>query len=835
MRIAEPLQLPPHLQQTLRLAADYQQGGRLPEAEALYRQVLALHPGHPETLHCLGALSIQMGKPEAALPCLEQARQAEPGNAAHWLLLTQCLLELNRPKDAKKLIAEAIRKGLRHPRANELLERARSGRTKSAERAIPLKQQIAALEHLFNAGRFSEAESQAQALVQRDPKAGQGWHILAMARLAQSNYQAALEPLRRALKLKPEVAELHYNLGYVLERLDRPEEAVAAYRRAVQIKPNLAEAHNNLGNVLKDLKRYEEALAAYQRAAVMNPSAAEIRMNKGDALSCLGRLEEAVGMYRNALDLKPDLPEAYNSLSSVLGLLGRHEEALDASRQALRLKPNYFDALKNMGINLGKCLRLAEEAEVYRRALELRKDAVVYRNYGGTLLEMGRIAEALAAYRCALELDPGDLLVRSSLLALANYMEGIPSETLLAEARTYGEVVSKMAVPFTAHDNAPEPGRCLRVGLVSGDLGEHVVGHFLEGVLANLDRFRVELFAYSTACHPESAKNTRLRACVAHWREATPDVLNDGALARQIHEDGIDILVDLSGHTGRNRLPVFAWKPAPVQVAWLGYFATTGLAAMDYILADRWVLPPDEEGDFVEKPWRLPDSYYCFTPPDTPADVGKLPALENAYVTFGCFNNLTKLNDRVIACWARVLKAVPGSRLFLKSKALGDASVAAAYRERFASHGIGPERLRMEGASPRADYLAAFNAVDMALDPFPFPGGTTSVEGLWMGVPVLTLKGERFIGHQGETILHSAGLPEWIAENVEDYVAKAAAFAQDLEKLATLRAGLREQVLASPLFDAPRFARNLEDAFRGMWRKWCEQQTAVKSPQSLIQ
>lgn len=755
-------QLPPHHQQNLRLAFAFLQGGRFSEAESLYRQVLSQFPGHPEALRCLGSLLMQTGKPDAALAVLQHAQKVDPGNGAHSLLLTECLLNLGRSKEAKKVIADAIRRGLRHPKADELLARARSGRSKQAERAVTPTKEIAILEQMLNAGRFSEAEMRSEALVRDHPGEEQGWHILAMARMAQGRFEAALEPLLRAIQLKPGGAELHFKLGHSYEKLRR--------------------------------------------------------------------LDESARAYRAALKLRPDFPEAQNGLLLVLPGLGNYEEAVQVCGRILARKPDYFPALNNMALFLHKTGRASEAIEVYRRAIALGNDfAELHANYGNALKDAGRLDEALSEYRRAIALNPDYLESRDNLLFILNYKEGAASEEMLSEARSYGAVVTRMATPYTAYGNTPEPDRRLRIGLVSGDLLEHPVGYFLEGVLANLEPTRLELFAYSSAYYPDSALNTRLRACVAHWRDATPDLVNDEALARQIREDGIDILVDLSGHTGRNRLPVFAWKPVPVQVAWLGYFATTGLEAMDYILADRWVLPPDEESAFVEKPWRLPDSYYCFTPPDIPVEMGSLPALKKAYITFGCFNNLTKLNDRVIACWARVLEAVPGSQLFLKSKALGDVSVAADCRERFARNRIGPERLRLEGVSPRADYLAAFNEVDIALDPFPFPGGTTSVEGLWMGVPVLTLRGECFIGHQGETILHSAGLPEWIADSEDDYVAKAAAFASDLTKLAALRARLRDQALASPLFDAPRFARQLEDAFRGMWRNWCEQQKSFKS------
>jgi predicted O-linked N-acetylglucosamine transferase (SPINDLY family) len=298
--------------------------------------------------------------------------------------------------------------------------------------------------------------------------------------------------------------------------------------------------------------------------------------------------------------------------------------------------------------------------------------------------------------------------------------------------------------------------------------------------------------------------------------------LSDENLAQQIREDGIDILIDLSGHTAHNRLPMFAWKPAPIQVSWLGYFATTGVTAIDYLIADPWTLPESEEANFTENIWRLPETRLCFTPPDVDMEITPLPALSNGHLTFACFNNLTKMNDTVVALWARILAAVPTSRLFLKSKQLREASVRQSVVDRFAAHGIDSERLILEGLSPRAEYLATYQRVDIALDPFPYTGGTTSVEALWMGVPVLTLAGECFLSRQGVGLLMNAGLPEWIAADADDYVARAVSHASDLQRLAALRNGLRQQVLASPVFDAQRFAHHFETALRGMWKKWCD-------------
>jgi predicted O-linked N-acetylglucosamine transferase (SPINDLY family) len=319
----------------------------------------------------------------------------------------------------------------------------------------------------------------------------------------------------------------------------------------------------------------------------------------------------------------------------------------------------------------------------------------------------------------------------------------------------------------------------------------------------------------------------RIKSCCKEW--CSTAIHSDKNLARKIRDDDIDILIDLSGHTAHNRLLMFAWKPAPIQVSWLGYFATTGVPTIDYLIADPWTLPEDEEVNFTEKIWRLPETRLCFTAPEIEVEIGDLPALTNDYITFGCFNNLAKVNISVITLWARVLTSVPGSRLHLKSKQFGDASVYERILNCFASHGIAPHRLKLEGASPRLEYFQTYNRIDIALDPFPFTGGTTSAESLWMGVPVLTMAGERFLSRQGVGLLMNAGLPEWIAVDQDDYVARAVRHASDLQRLAALRKGLRQQVLDSPIFDAPRFARHFEEALRGMWTHWCNQQTALHS------
>ncbi|MDP3586122.1 MAG: tetratricopeptide repeat protein [Thiobacillus sp.] len=855
--------LPPDLQQTLRLALEFRRGGRLDEAEALYRNGLVRHPRQPNLLGHLGELLMQKGNFTAAQPLLEQVRQMEPGVAQHWLLLTQCLLALGHAKDAKKLISEAIGKGLRHPMADELLRQARSGHKQKAEKPVPLNEALRQLDALFQAGRYAEMEAFARVVQRRHAKAPRVWYLLGMAALAQGRYQDAIQPLWHAVEHEPGMAPAQFNLGFALEELGRFDEALEAYRRTIEIAPQLADAHNNLGNVLQKLNRSSEALVAYDRALVLRPESAGYHMNRGDALRGMERLEEAISAYERALNLQPGLVEVHVNLALVLHLLGRYEESIEVSQRAIKLRPKYFDAYQGLGHALRRLKRYEDAAAAYRYAAELRPDeASSYISLGATLRDASRHDGALTALQRALELKPDSaaainlfastlldlgrydkaidvyhqglaLLSRdpegffstySNLLLVLNYRARDTPETLLAKARVFGEKAAQKAVRFVDYDNPIDPDRRLRVGLVSGDLGQHPVGYFLQNVLEHLASDKLELFVYATA-ERKDALNERLRRSIPHWHDASVAKMSDEVLANKIRADGIDILIDLAGHTSKNRLPVFAWKAAPVQVTWLGYLGTTGLDTMDYILADRWALPHGEERQFTETPWRLPETYICFSPPDLTLEVEPLAALGEGYVTFGCFNNLNKISDQVVACWARVLQAVPGGRLYLKTKTLGVSEVREKLVSDFGRFGIAPERLILDGQfANHEEHFRAYHRVDIALDPFPYPGITTTVEALWMGVPVLSMKGDRFISHQGESILNNVGLPEWIAADEDDYVAKAVAFSGDIQELGALRAGLRERLRASPLCDAPRFAGNLEHALRGMWQKWCWQQ-----------
>jgi len=673
-------------------------------------------------------------------------------------------------------------------------------------------------------GDLSGALDAFNTAIKHKPGYAGAYYNIGNALLGNRQFEEAIASYRRALEINPDYAEVHCALGVALKELGQLEGAAASYKRALELKPDLAEAHNNLGNVLLALGQFEGAVASYRLAVGVQPDFAEAHNNLGNVLQTLGQLEGAVASCRRALWLQPDFAEAHNNLGLALLNLGQFEGALASCRRALEIKPDFAEAHNNLGIALQGIKQYTDAVASCRRALEINPDLFeAHLNLGNILKDLGQLEGAETSYRRALEIKPDSAAALNHQLFILNYSDSLAPSNYLERAHQYGRIVAAKAECFVAWQCAVRPER-LRVGLVSGDLRNHSVGFFLEGLLSHIDPARVELVAYQTH-HKEDELTARIRPYFSEWKPLIGK--SDEAAARLIHADGVHVLLDISGHTAYNRLPVFAWKPAPVQVTWLGLPNTTGVSEMDYVLGDLQSIPPEHENQFSEAVWRLPDSYLCFTAPAYPVKVAPLPALSTGYITFGSFNNLTKMNDAVVELWARILRAVPNSRLYLKTGQLKDADVRAQTLRRFAAWDIAPERLLLGGAlGSIADHLSEYNKIDVALDTFPYPGVTTSVEALWMGVPVLSLQGDRFLSLSAKSIAYHVGLPDWVAVDKGDYVSKAVAFVSNLERMASLRAGLRHQVTASPLFDAQRFARNFEDALWGMWQAYQSQQEA---------
>lgn len=630
------------------------------------------------------------------------------------------------------------------------------------------------------------------------------------------------------LNIRPDFVEALQKRGIAFQDLDEPFKAAADFQRALALDSGAADVHCNLGSTLIELNRIDEAIVCYIRALQINPEMVDVHYNLGLAYQHNGQFDKAIASYHLALGIMPDHVSALNNLGGIFVDLGRNENALQCFRHVCRLEPERPDAHLNLGIALSTMGQTDSAIESFRLALTIQPNHVdAMLRLGGALVDLGELQQALKLIRDGLALRPDYPLAHNLLLFVNNFIGDQTAEQAFDDAKSFGALAQRMARPFDHRVQCPDLFKKLQIGLVSGDLCNHPVGYFIDGVLSALttisaDQFEVSVYL-TRPCNDTTTE--RIKRSCARWSVVAKQ--SDEALARQIREDGIDILIDLSGHTAHNRLPMFAWRPAPVQVSWLGYFATTGVPTIDYLIADNWTLLPTQEQFFTEKIWRLPESRLCFTAPDVDVHVGPLPAESAGYITFGCFNNLSKMNDSVVELWSRILTALPDSRLFLKSKQLADVSARRLTVKRFAVHGVHEGRLILEAAQPRDEFLKAYQRVDIALDPFPYTGGTTTAESLWMGVPVLTLAGESFLSRQGVGLLMNTGMNQWVAEDAGDYVAKAMLHTQDFSLLASLRTKLRQQVLSSPVYNSTTFASHLNMALREMWVNWCKSQSST--------
>jgi len=713
--------------------------------------------------------------------------------------------------------------------------------------------EIEPLVALHNAGRYAELESKARGLTRRYPDSGLVWMLLAGAlqkqgKNALSAYQKtvglipgdagahydlgvalqnnglladAAESYRRALQINPDYAEAHYNLAHTLKQLGQSEMAAESYRNVLEIKPDFAEAHNNLGSVLKDLGQLEDAAASYRRALQIKPDFAEAHNNLGYILQALGQPDAALESCRCALLIKPDFAEAYNNLGIAQHDLRDSEAAMASYRRALQIKPDYAEAHFNLG-NIQKEIGKMDDAAVsYRQALRLKPDFADAYNYLGSVLQyFGQLENAVDGYRQVLELKPDYPEAYSNLLFCLSHSEAVDAQTLFAEHCRFGEQFeAPLLASWPQHGNSRDPARTLQVGFVSGDLRNHAVAYFIEPLLAHLSGYpQLSLHAYYNHTI-EDAVTRRLRGYFTHWHPIAG--LKDDVLAEQIRTDGIDILIDLSGHTGKNRLMTFARKPAPIQAkSWIGYPGTTGLRAMDYYLADRFFLPPGQfDSQFTEKIVRLPASAPFMPSTDAPP-VNALPALSNSYVTFGSFNRRDKITRSVIALWAQLLRALPDSRILLG--AMNKDGNYTTLIDWFAQQGIARERLDFHALIDMQTYLGLHHQVDICLDTFPYTGGTTTLHALWMGVPTLTLAGHTAAGRQGAAILGHAGLDAFVAHDAADFVQQGLSWAGDLAALSAIRTGLRERFALSAMGQPALIAAGLEHALRIMWQRWCE-------------
>lgn len=562
----------------------------------------------------------------------------------------------------------------------------------------------------------------------------------------------------------------------------RLREAEMLYRKALAARPDHPDALHLLGFIAYQCGRHDQAIELISAALRVCPDAADFHNHLGLVFAAQGRIADAGDAYRNALQRTPDFPEAHNNLGILLRDAGRLADAEAHYRAAIAARPSFVDAWNNLG-------------NVYR--------------------DRGDVRDALDAYRTALRLQPDFAAAHSNVLfMLSHYSLGTPDELLNAHLewdRTYGGA-GRAGRYRHRHDG--DPDRRLRIGYVSPDFRFHAASSFFEPLIARHDHAVVEVFCYSEAARSD-AMTQRIRSHADAWRMTAG--ASDEALAQQIHEDRVDILVDLAGHTTANRLRAFTWKPAPIQASWLGYCATTGLDAMDYWITDDVIHPRDTIERAVETIIRLPRCWVTYRPPLDAPDVA-LPERDN--VVFGCFNERSKISEEAVVLWSRILGQLPQSRLVLKARQYADEGVKRALIDAFARHEVSASRLTFLPASRYADYLAAYRDVDIALDPLPRTGGVTTADALWMGVPVITLRGQRFIERHCASLLHAADMEEFVAASPDQYVAKAVSLARDGARRRAMRRTQRDRLRRTPLCDAADHARAMEALFRRMWQAY---------------
>lgn len=660
----------------------------------------------------------------------------------------------------------------------------------------------------------------------------------------------ALQYYREATRLEPGNAVLAFNMGQALEAVNNPDEAKQCYAHALACDPAYLPVYQSLSGLLLNQQAYEEAekvlvggLAVdpqdlillknmaklyrqtqrsreYQQAMDkvmhMQNFTAEQLNNVAAELINQHLYAEAERYCQKALALEPENPLIHSNLGLIENARSAFDKACICFEKALETMPDSAIILSNYSVSLRMLGRYAEAIAMLEKSLALDPEYVsAYINLSSIYLDLGKGEQAIKALQKVLAQEPDNQLVLRNLLFSDSYFNTLPAQDYAAYTARLGQLVMANTVPYTRWNIHAQDQR-LRIGIVSADLRRHPVGYFLQNWLKHFDASQLEIYAYSTDGR-EDVLSHDLKAYCNQWRSLAG--LTDQQAASLIHEDGVHILLDLSGLTGGTRLPIFAWKPAPLQATWLGYWATTGLPAMDYLIADPMIANAQVVERLTEKVAYLPHTRMCFSAPEFDIPVNTLPALDNGYVTFGCFQNYTKVNDAVLALWGQILHTLPEAKLYWQCKAFNDDSTAAEALQRLQQCGIPAERCVLAGMTSREVYLQRHHQIDMILDTFPFTGGTTTCEALWMGVPTLTLPGDTMIARQGASMMHCAGLDDWIVATPEAYIEKAVAFASDTAALAALRAGLRAQVLQSPLMNAQQFAGDFQHLLFDLWQQ----------------
>jgi len=788
------------IDEAIQLAIRHHQAGNLQQAENVYKEILKSHPNNFYALQYLGVLNIQYGKYDSAIEYIEKALQANPNDSHAYYNYGIALGAKGQIDEALNCYQKAIQL---NPNNSDAY----------ANLGIIYKVK----------GQLDKAISTFEKAIQLNPNLFTAYYSLGLTYHEKGLLDNAIDYYLRALQMNNNLPDLCYQLGLAFQEKEQFNFAIDYYQKAIQLNPNHYAAYNNLGIILKEHGSIKEAITSYNKAMQINPNVAFIHNNLGDAFYQKGNIEDAIDSYERALQIDPTLTSAYNNLGNAFAKRGEFDKAIIYYEKATLSSRNAFEAYNNLGIALYHKGQLHEAISHFERALSINQNySNAYTSLAMALKDKALYDEAEKHLRHALQLNPNSSDTYSNLLFYMNYNPRYTSRDIFIEHLHFQELFAQpLYSKQLPHSNDRSISRRLKIGYVSPDFRKHSVAYFIESVLREHNREGFEVFCYSDVVNRDSVTQ-RIQECSDQWHIIVG--ISDDVVTELIHKDQIDILIDLTGHTGSNRMLLFARRPAPIQITWVGYPATTGLSTIDYKIIDRYTDPPGvTEQEYTEELLRLSESFLCYLPdPDSPT-VSILPRLTSGHITFGSLNNVAKISTEIVTLWAQILKKVPHSRLILKSKNFSDTRACDYLIDMFIRKGIVAESIELLLAEPSTrGHLNVYNRIDIGLDTFPYHGTTTTCEAMWMGVPIITLRGNTYASRVGGSLLSNIGLSELIATTGNDYIEIAVHLANDLGRLQLLRERLRYMMKSSPLCDAKKFTANLEMCYRQMWEKWCK-------------
>ena len=838
----------------------HHRAGRLSDAQNNYEDALAADEKHVDANHLLGALYAQQKDDSTAIHYFEKAVQGKPDFLEAWLNLAHAYRRTNQKSHAVQalrsalkikpnelqtacLLAMVMRENGQYKEAVVVLQQAietdemdatlwnELGNTLKAagalDEAVGVYQQAKVVDEnlllapynlgntFFSQGRYQEAQSEYEQALAIEPNFAEAQHNLGVAYRQQEKFDLAKESLTAAISSNPNYFDAYMSLGQLFLSHGAFEDAVEHFRHATTLRPDDSQARFQLGAALERKDELVPAIEEYRKAIEHNEQFDLCYANLAGALGKIGQVNEAQQLYQIALSLNPTFLAHHYNFGHLLSSRMRYEEAVPHYQCALELDANHVDALNNLGVCYKEIGQLEEALALFHRALELEQNsAELHMNIGNTYRAQGRVDEAIRSLEAALAINPHYIEANSNLLFLLGYRDTESTETLSQKHIRWGQQLqaSKKKLPLPTRTGRD----VLRIGYVSPDFRNHAVSRFFEPLLRSHDKSRVHVVCYSEVKAPDQV-TARLRGLADDWRQTVG--MSDRVVAQQIVNDEIDVLVDLAGYTAGNRLGVFCHRPARVQATYLGYFTGTGIPEMDYWITDHVLTPEDASEPVSETIYRLPRCWLAYEPFQESLSFERREP-QRSEVVFGSFNNIEKLNERVVAVWSRLLRAYSNSKLLLKSRQFRDPWVRANLFQQFASNGVSEERLIFkERDATYEEHALSFGEIDIALDPFPMQGATTTAETLWMGVPLVCLRGDRMIQRMSCSILQAIGEDQWIADTEDDYIAKAIELAENANDRHEKSRMLRAQMRGSPFCNSDDLARVLEDAYADMFSK----------------